>query len=214
MPRPHWLIAPPERCARNRGGRTRLKGAAEGRGFSRALLKPRPTMTYIQTMPVNRAACLIAVLGALACSTPSAGAQTPVRWTATAPSAPVTPGSTTSVVLKANIDEGWHIYAINQGAGGPVPTRITLAPEQPFALAGAVRATLAPRTEMDASFGINVMLHEKNAAFVVPVRLDPAVRSGIDTVHVNARYQACNASLCLPPQTARLTAAVLATGGK
>ncbi len=163
-------------------------------------------------MTVNHAASLIAVMAALACSTPRAGAQTPVRWTAAAPSAPIAPGATTSITLKANIDDGWHIYAINQGPGGPTPTRITLAPEQPFTLAGALRASAPPRAEMDPSFGINVLTHEKSAAFVVPVRLDPSARSGIDTVHVNARYQACNASLCLPPQTAKLTAAVRARG--
>ncbi|MGI8508816.1 MAG: protein-disulfide reductase DsbD N-terminal domain-containing protein [Gemmatimonadaceae bacterium] len=169
-------------------------------------------------MPLNYHASSIAAISiataALACSAPRVGAQTPVHWTATAPSGSVPVGGRVNIKLQATIADGWHIYAINQGPGGPIPTRITLAPDQPFTLADVVSTTSAPRTELDQSFGIKVMMHEKSAAFTVPVRISPAVRSGIDSVHVNARYQVCNATLCLPPQTARLTAALRTRAGK
>lgn len=164
-------------------------------------------------MTINDASPIIAILSALACAAPSASAQTPVHWTAAAP-AVVASGAVTNVKLKASIDDGWHIYAVNQGPGGPVPTRITLASGQPFSLAGLVTATSVPRTQFDSSFGINVMMHEKLAEFALPVQVDPTAHIGVDTLHVNARYQACNASLCMPPQTAKLTAVIRAKGGK
>ncbi len=159
-------------------------------------------------MTLARFGCGTVALATLACAGPPAAGPRPVHWTVTAPSVVLAPGGTDSLVVRATLDPGWHVYAVNQGAGGPVPTRITLAPAQPFSLAGVVSTTTAPHTEMDQSFHINVLMHDKSAAFVVPVRAGPSLRGTVDTVHVNARYQACNASLCLPPQTARLAAAV------
>lgn len=153
-------------------------------------------------------------LAALACSRAPQGVQTPVRWTATAPAVAAAPGGTASVGVRAAIDNGWHIYAIDQDPGGPVPTRITLGDGQPFTLASAVSTITPPHTEMDESFHINVRMHDRDAGFTVPIKVDSSARPGGDTVHVNARYQVCNASLCLPPQTARLTVPVRIAGGK
>lgn len=164
-------------------------------------------------MPTCRAALLSAVtlLAVPACSTTGAGPQKPVRWTVTAPSAAIAPNGTADIQLHTVIDGGWHIYAVNQGPGGPVPTRITLAPGQPFTLANSISATPPPRTQMDSSFNVNVLMHERAVTFVIPIRAGAAIRSGVDTLHINARYQACNATLCLPPQTARLSAPVRTT---
>jgi DsbC/DsbD-like thiol-disulfide interchange protein len=61
--------------------------------------------------------------------TSSAAAQSPVTWTATAPTK-VVAGGKTSVKVTAAIEEGWHIYSITQAAGGPQPTRIILPDSQ------------------------------------------------------------------------------------
>lgn len=115
-------------------------------------------------------------------------------------------GGSGSVTLTARIDDGWHIYALTQGPGGPVPTHLTLATGQPLRLSGEPAAAPAPKTEMDESFGIPVQMHEREVAFTVNVKTDPGAKP--DSVRVRARYQACSASLCLPPQTAQLTAPV------
>lgn len=137
--------------------------------------------------------------------TPAAGAQTPVHWRA-AP-ASIAANGAGRVTLTASIDDGWHIYAVTQGPGGPVPTRFTLATGQPLTLVGEPTVAPAARTEMDESFGIPVQMHEHQATFTIPVQL-AADASRPDSVRVRARYQACNASLCLPPQTAQLSAPV------
>lgn len=158
---------------------------------------------------------LIAIVGAFACARPKAGAQTPVHWTLAAPaSAAIAPGAATDLKLTASIEDGWHIYAINQGPGGPVATRITVPSGQPFTMDGAVKVKPAPHAEFDESFGIKVLMHEDRAEFLIPVKGTAALKSGRDTLHVDARYQACNASLCLPPQTAKLTVPVRTQGGK
>lgn len=156
-------------------------------------------------MPIRPTLLLAAAVLFAGCGrAPAAGAQTPVHWTA----APATIAANGSghVTLSAKIDDGWHIYAVTQGPGGPVPTRFTLATGQPLSLAGDPAVSPAPKSEMDESFGIPVQMHERQATFTIPVKV--AAGAHPDSVHVRARYQACNASLCLPPQTAQLSAPV------
>lgn len=136
---------------------------------------------------------------------PAAGAQTPVHWRADYARMDVSGSG--SVGLTATIDKGWHIYAVTQGPGGPVPTRFTLATGQPLRLSGAPTVSPAPKTEMDSSFGIPVQVHEHQANFAVGVKADPGTHP--DSVRIRARYQVCNATLCLPPQTAQLSAPVV-----
>lgn len=146
-----------------------------------------------------------AVLVAGCSRTPNAGAQTPVHWRA-APAA-IASNGTGHVTLSARIDAGWHIYAVTQGPGGPVPTRFTPAAGQPLHFQADPTVSPAPRTEVDESFGIPVQMHEHQAAFTVGVKVDRGAHP--DSIRVRARYQACNDSLCLPPQTAQLSAPVV-----
>jgi thiol:disulfide interchange protein DsbD len=107
-----------------------------------------------------------------------------------------------TVRLTATIDDGWHLYSTTQPPGGPVPTRIAVA-SPGFLLDGTVQFP-KPSVHPDPNFGINVETYESTVTFTVPVRVDRAAPPGADTVVVTARYQACNATLCLPPQTAKV----------
>jgi thiol:disulfide interchange protein DsbD len=130
-------------------------------------------------------------------------AQVPITWTITPLRATPRNGATVQVRIDARIQDGWHIYSITQPAGGPTATRITVPPGQAVVSAGAATPTVRPHVAYDDAFKMNVQLHEKAVAFNVPIRSTrPA--SASDSVHVNVRYQVCNASLCYPPQTARL----------
>ena len=126
----------------------------------------------------------------------------PVTWTAVVAPGRVKAGGIVSVRLTAAIDEGWHLYSTTQPPGGPVPTRIGVA-SPGFALEGSV-AFPKPTVHPDPNFQINVETYESAVTFTLPVRVDHAAPVGSDTVLVSARYQACNATLCLPPQTAKV----------
>jgi DsbC/DsbD-like thiol-disulfide interchange protein len=130
----------------------------------------------------------------------------PVTWTGAVVPARVERGGLVNVRLTATIDTGWHLYSTTQPPGGPVPTRITVQ-SPPFVLAGAVLFP-KPTVHPDPNFQINVETYESAVTFVIPVRVDAAAPVGTDTVVVSARYQACNATLCLPPQTAKVPVAV------
>jgi DsbC/DsbD-like thiol-disulfide interchange protein len=159
---------------------------------------PRGVRTALQLSGV-----LIALLVSLSVSVMAQTA--PVVWRA-APTwtDPVAPGATVTIRLSARINPDWHLYSITQGPGGPVATRIDLAPGQPFILGGAVEGS-APVTRFDANFGIEVQMYDGSATFTVPVRVSREALPGPATVTVTARYQACNATLCIPPHTDKVT---------
>ena len=116
------------------------------------------------------------------------------------------PGDKLTAQINAVIGGGWHVYSITQGAGGPVPTRITVG-EGVFKAAGAPSGS-APKREMDANFGIETETYTGGASFSVPVSVDAAAQAGTQTLIVNVRYQACNDKVCLPPKTVKVSAPV------
>jgi DsbC/DsbD-like thiol-disulfide interchange protein len=132
----------------------------------------------------------------------SASAQDPVKWTATQV-ADAAPGGKASVKLVAAIEAGWHVYSLTQGPGGPNPTRITVPDSQEFTLSGDIKAD-APDVKFDENFGINVETYESSAEFMVPLAVAKTAKVGTQTMQIKARYQVCNATMCLPPKTAKL----------
>ncbi len=148
------------------------------------------------------------MLAAALVAAPAAGAQeNPVTWTLTPSATTVAPGGTVSAKLSATIEDGWHVYSITQGPGGPIPTRISLADGHPFVLADALKAP-APISGFDSNFGITVETYEGSAAFTLPLKVAATAHPGVDTLAVRARYQVCNASLCLPAKTETVTAPI------
>ncbi len=135
----------------------------------------------------------------------------PVAWKASIDSTTARPGSTFSVTLSAAIDAGWHIYALTQGSGGPTPLTLALAKGQPFALAGRIRSP-EPDVKFDQNFGMTVEQYEGDAVFVLPVSVTGSASAGRQTLTIEAGYQACTATICLPPQTAVVKIPVTVAG--
>jgi len=131
------------------------------------------------------------------------GAQGPVRWQS--PSAAVTAvrGAKVPVTLSVSIEDGWHIYAMTQGPGGPIPLTIDIAGKQPFKMAGPVTAP-SPEMSFDRNFNIDVVQHVGKADFVMPIAVAADAPAGAQTLTVAARYQACNSNVCLPVKTAEI----------
>ena len=126
----------------------------------------------------------------------------PVVWSA--PVAPVAgaAGSKLSVNLSVAIAPGWYIYALSQKPGGPTPLEITMPANQPFKLAGPI-VEPKPEVKFDAGFGMEVLQLKLGGQFAMPVTVGKAP-PGKRTIVVEARYQACNASICLPAKTDRV----------
>ena len=134
-------------------------------------------------------------------------AKQPVTWSGPATAVTAAAGSKASVSIAANIAAGWHIYALTQAPGGPTPLEITMPASQPFKLSGAI-AQSKPEVKFDAGFGMNVDLLTGRAEFAVPVTVSKTP-PGKQSLVVEARYQACNANLCLPARTDRIEVPVV-----
>ncbi len=143
----------------------------------------------------------------------SGSAQDPVEWTAALGKGDPAPGAKVEVVVKAAIERGWYIYAITQGEGGPVPTRIFLDADQPFTLAGDVEGS-EPRVRFDRNFSMQVEVHEGSVAYRVPVQIAAGTAPGEREMLIRARYQACTNRVCLPAQTETISVPVRITPGQ
>ena len=133
-------------------------------------------------------------------------AQNPVSLSVTVKPVKAKAGEKLTARVSASISTGWHMYSVTQGAGGPTPTRITVA-DGPIKIAGTVRGS-APHREMDANFGIMTETYSGAASFSVPLIVDASAQPGAQTLTVNVRYQVCNDTTCLPPKTVKLSTAV------
>jgi thiol:disulfide interchange protein DsbD len=131
--------------------------------------------------------------------------QDPVRWSlAQSAQRPVSRGSIVPVKLKAEIRSGWHLYSIGQPPGGPIATELSLPAGQPFTFARPIAAP-KPHVIFDPDFAMPVQLYTDTAEFVLQIKVAAAAPPGPQTLTVDARYQSCNESICLPPRTTKTT---------
>ncbi len=150
-----------------------------------------------------------AILLALAAGTGmGASAQIPkepIKWSikANLPEKALKPGDRFTVELTATIEEHWHLYAMEQAEGGPIPTRIFLPEGQPFEQDGPIEAS-EPKTAMDPGFNMTTAFYEGHAVFTVPVKISTKDMAGNSEIKINATHQSCNDELCLPPKTVKL----------
>ena len=150
--------------------------------------------------------CLLLLLISLATPAPQRPTDV-VQWSATAPAAAVAAGETAKIVLRAEIQGGWKLYALTQPAGGPQKLSIAVSKGAPFSLAEKQIVAPAPKTMKDENFGTNSKYYEKEVTFTVPVSM-PKDASGQVQVPLEVTFQACGNELCLRPFTQKLSVAV------
>lgn len=99
------------------------------------------------------------------------------------------------VLIKATIDQGWHIYSQNVKEGGPIKTSFTFAPSKEYALVGKTSEP-APITKYEKVFGMNVSYFENSVVFQQKIKLKSANASAVKG---KLEFMTCNDSKCLPP---------------
>jgi thiol:disulfide interchange protein len=154
---------------------------------------------------------LAVVAGIVTAAATMASAQgDSVKWTAATKATTVKPGSSFDVQVTATMGEGWHLYSLNQPPP-PIATRIAVAKGQPFSAGGPVDAPL-PQTAFDQSFGIDTEFYADSAAFTLPVKADANAPGGKTKVKVQAYFQSCNDTMCLPPKTVTMEVPIEVVG--
>jgi thiol:disulfide interchange protein DsbD len=132
-----------------------------------------------------------------------AQAPTPIHWSMKRPdAAALAAGKTFPVDVTAEIDAGWHLYALVEPPG-PIATAITIPKGGPFSIDGDI-GILPPKKAFDPSFGAETEFYEEHTTFTVPVRIAAGTK-GKQTLTIEAMFQTCNDRMCLPPTTQKLT---------
>ena len=136
-------------------------------------------------------------------------AQNPVKWSLESDVRGKTLATNEKfkAVVKAEIESGWHLYALDQPEGGPVATILKLPDNTKFKIDGKITSP-APITRSDSNFVLDdkpleTKFFEKTAEFNLP--LLTTADTAADDLAVNVRFQACNDTSCLPPKTVKVT---------
>jgi DsbC/DsbD-like thiol-disulfide interchange protein len=125
----------------------------------------------------------------------------PVQWTGSiASKSPVDSGRKAILEVSADIQDGWHVYGLNQGSGGPTPLHVTLDANDTAQTAGAVSGT-PPVKKHDTSFDTDTEVYTHSFILQVPVQVNQHLPAGKRDVFVSVRFQACSDRVCLPPRT-------------
>src|SRR5687768_14571755 len=137
----------------------------------------------------------------------AAVAQNPTKWSLDSdPGRQLKAGQRVTAKLKADIEPGWHLYALDQPAGGPIATSIKVAAGKPFELKNVTSPT--PKIQPDPNFIVDdkpleTKFFENSATFALDIAATADTNS--DAMAFDVRFQLCNDSFCLPPRTKRVS---------
>lgn len=115
----------------------------------------------------------------------------PVKWSYAAKKISKTEAV---LLIKATIDNGWHIYSTHQKEGGPVKTSVTFTPSKDYVINGAL-AEPKPVTKFEKVFNLNVSYFEKTVIFQQKIKL----KKDQTSIKGQLEYMVCNDKQCLPP---------------
>ena len=110
--------------------------------------------------------------------------------------------SSATLIVKAEIADGWHIYGLEMpdlgpDAGIPDPTTLTvISPDESVKADGALSCTAQPTMHFDSLMRLNMPWLSGNFELRQPLEIDT---SKATTVRATVRYMACNESSCTPP---------------
>ena len=136
-------------------------------------------------------------------------AQNPTKWSLGPNSIneKLKAGDKTTATLNVKIEPGWHLYALDQPPGGPIPTTIKITEGRPFELVKVVSPN--PTTKTDPLFVVDgkplqTRFFENESTFTIDLvtQRDDPVSSDFS---FDVRFQLCNDSFCLPPRTKRVS---------
>lgn len=101
------------------------------------------------------------------------------------------------IVLKATIEDKWHIYSQKQNGDGPIPTSFKFSNSKAFV---AIDSTMEPNAEKIYSevFGTDVISFSKEVVFKQKIQRKNKKEFEIKG---ELEYMACNDNSCLPPKT-------------
>ncbi len=102
--------------------------------------------------------------------------------------------NTFELVMTAELEKSWHLYAMDIEPGGPIPTSFTFEPGPGFTLSGKTVEVTKPEVKFDNSFSMNIGMHSDRAEF----RQKITVTGSPVTVKGYVTFMSCDDKQCLP----------------
>lgn len=105
------------------------------------------------------------------------------------------------LLVRADIDPGWHIYSMTQGPGGPVPTKIELSLPEGVEAATSFVVVPEPERKKEAAFpDLVVEVHAGSVVWAARLRVAPSMAVSSLLIKGSLFSQPCRDDACLPPQ--------------
>ncbi len=117
--------------------------------------------------------------------------KTPVKWSFNYKT------TTSEIVIKATMEDKWHIYSQKQAGDGPLPTVFIIKPNESYKMEGDVVEPIAVKQHSEV-FGSEVMSFSKEVVFVQKIK---RISSGAFKIEGEVEFMSCNDVSCLPPKT-------------
>ncbi|NLX94648.1 MAG: hypothetical protein GXY83_00590 [Rhodopirellula sp.] len=109
--------------------------------------------------------------------------------------------------ISATMKPTWHIYSITQPAGGPVASKIVLAPSDQYRQRGDFQASPPPKKKKEEAFGgLVIETHDGKVVWYAPIEFAPGIDPAKVRIEGSISVQPCDPSSCLPPQKLPFTA--------
>lgn len=107
-----------------------------------------------------------------------------------------------TLVFKARIDAGWHLYATDLAEGGPQATTLFVDKLVGGELVGKLTSTTKPIEKFDQMFEMQIGYFEHEASLKQRIKITDPDKFRFEG---GVRYQVCNDEMCLPPTNYELT---------
>lgn len=158
---------------------------------------------------LRRFSLIVILIAALFAVSP---AQDRAKWTLSAEPAvqKLAAGEKVNAALKADLESGWHLYALEQPDGGPIATTIKVTEGKPFSIDGQIDSP-KPIVKTDPLFTgpddkpLETKFFTDSVTFKVPVKATSD--TAFAALSLDVRFQLCNDQFCLPPRTVRVSTA-------
>ncbi|MFM7035936.1 MAG: cytochrome c biogenesis protein CcdA [Planctomycetia bacterium] len=112
------------------------------------------------------------------------------------------------LAVTATLEEGWHLYSLDQGRnaakpGGPKPTKINVADDSPQRPAGSFEPDVRPdrRTVDDVPAWQGLVIEEHHGRVTWRAPLEANANGTESEIRGSVSLQLCQDTACTPPQT-------------
>ena len=119
----------------------------------------------------------------------------PVKWTFES----TQDGLDATLIFKAEIDEGWHLYDTQLPNGGPIKTSVHFADSTLFEFVGELGKDPQPTGVFDKNFNLNLTYFTKSAVLTQKIRLKSPDQTDVKGF---VEFMSCNDETCTPPTEA------------